>query len=91
MCPLEVIPKITLPIKFLAIKARHSKTGRSCRVGRVNRVAGQTGHRSKTSHFKRVKNEFGSIGCGSGQVDPYFSHEFFYILYIYIYIYYFFL
>ena len=43
MCPLEVIPKITLPIKFLAIKARHGKTGGS---GWVNWVAGQAGHGS---------------------------------------------
>ena len=32
------------------------------RAGRVNRVASQTGHGSKTGHFKRVKNGFGSIG-----------------------------
>ena len=44
---------------------RHGKTGGS---GRVNRVTGQTGHRSKTGHFKRVEIRFGSIGLrvGSG-------------------------
>ena len=33
----------------------------------------------KTSHFKRVKNGFGSIGLWieSGWVDQYFSHDFF--------------
>ena len=52
------------------------------RAGRVNQVAGQTGHRLKTGHFERVKNEFGSIRfrVGSGQVDLYFSHDFFFIL-----------
>ena len=32
------------------------------RVGRVGFGSGQTGYRSKTGHFKRVKNGFGSIG-----------------------------
>ena len=38
--------------------------------GRVNWVTGQTGHESKTGHFKRVENGFGSIGLrvGSGWV-----------------------
>ena len=32
------------------------------RVGRVGFGLGQTGYRSKTGHFKRVKNGFGSFG-----------------------------
>ena len=39
----------------------------------------------KTSHFKRVKNGFGSIGLRveSGWVDQYFSHDFFKIFYFF--------
>ena len=31
-------------------------------LGRVNQIAGQTGHMSKTGHLKRVEIEFRSIG-----------------------------
>ena len=46
----------------------------------------QTGCGSKIGHFKRVKNEFRSIGfrVGSGPVDPYFSYDFLKYIYIYI-------
>ena len=44
---------------------------------------GSNGLRVKKSHFKWVKNGFGSIGLqvGLGRFDPYFSHEFFKFFY----------
>ena len=58
--------------------------------GRVNRIVGQIDYRSKIGHFKRVEIGFGSIvlQIGSGwpifcQVDPYFSHEFFFFFNFY--------
>ena len=44
----------------------YSRHGKTVRLGRVNRVANQTGHRSKTGHFKRVKKGFRSIGLRVG-------------------------
>ena len=53
---------------------RHGKMGMLGRVGLIGlRVTG---------HFKRVIMGSGQSSCGSGRVDPYFSHEF--VLYIYI-------
>ena len=60
------------------------------RAGRVGFGSGQSGCGSngswvKTSHFKQVKNGFGSIGLrvGSGRVDPYF-HMIFFFFFIFI-------
>ena len=44
----------------------------------VNQVAGQTGFGSKRIILSELKTGLGQSGCGSGQVDPYFSHEFFF-------------
>ena len=50
----------------------YSRHGKTVRLGRVNRVANQTGHMSKTGHFKRVKNGFRSIGLRVGSGWPVF-------------------
>ena len=42
---------------------------------RVNRIADQSGHGSKRVILIGLKT---GSGCRSGQVDPYFSHEFFF-------------
>ena len=44
-------------MRFKNIKNRHVK-----RVGRVEFRSGQSGCKSKSGHFKRVKKGFGSIG-----------------------------
>ena len=90
MCPLEVIPKITLPIKFLAIKARHGKTGGSCRVWvgsiglQVKRVTGK-----KLVILSGLKMSSGQLVAGQVKLTRIFHMNFFYIIYIYIYIYFF--
>ena len=53
---------------------RHSKTGG---VGRVE--FGQTGYGSKWVILSEFKTGSGQSGCGFGRVDPYFSHDFFFI------------
>ena len=51
-------------------------------LGRVNRIAGQTGHMSKTGHLKRVEIGFRSIGLQVGlgwvRLTPFFHMNFFF-------------
>ena len=58
---------------------RHGKT-----VGlgwvRVEFGLGQSDCWSKHVILSGLKMDSGQSSCGSGQVDPYFSHEFFYLL-----------
>ena len=70
---------------ILIVMNRHGKMGTSGRVRLGWAGLGQLGYESnglqvKTSHFKRIKNGFRSIGLWvrSGRVDPYFSHKFFF-------------
>ena len=62
---------------ILIVMNRHGKMGTS---GRVRLGYESNGLQAKTSHFKRIKNGFRSIGLWvrSGRVDPYFSHKFFF-------------
>ena len=63
-------------IHFSLLTLRHDKMGGS---DRVNRVMGQTGHGSKTGHFKRVKNGFRLIGLRVRSGWPvFFTWIFFY-------------
>ena len=41
----------------------------------VNRVASQTGFGSKMVILSELKTGLGQSGCGSGRVEPYFSHD----------------
>ena len=41
----------------------------------VNWVAGQTGFGSKRVILSELKTGLGQSGCGSGRVEPYFSHD----------------
>ena len=92
MCPLEVIPKITLPIKFLAIKVGLGKTGGSCRVWVgliglwVKQVTGQ-----KLVILSRLKMSSGQLVAGQVKLTRIFHMNFFILYYLYIYIYFFFL
>ena len=46
---------------------------------RVKWVTGQ-----KMVILSGLKTGSGQSGCGSGQVDPYFSHEFYFLFFIFI-------
>ena len=84
MCPLEVIPKITLPIKFLAIKVRHGKTGRSCRVWigsiglRVKRVTCQ-----KLVILSGLKMSSSQLVAGQVKLTHIFHMNFLFFLFFY--------
>ena len=74
---------LVVPLLF-----RHGKIGGAGQGGfgfgssRVNRVSGQTGHKSKRVILNGLKTGLGQSSCWSSPVDPYFLHEFF-IIYFY--------
>ena len=62
------------------VMCRHGKTGGS---SQVNRVADQMGCRLKRFILSRLKTSSGQLGCESGRVGPYFSHDFFFFFFFF--------